>query len=197
MDMFPRKRSMAGGYWKWSVIGQRLTGDWKMIYKSKKGWWSVCLWVVPLLAAMIGAVVLIIGAIMSPALESVRVPPTIVGVGIIAISAFLLWCYLSASSEITAEELVVRFGPFRWRYRLSSIAEAIPTRVPLGPGLNLVTSWDMVYIRFRGPSGRAVGWPLAISPTNKTEFLRELAGRVPALAGRGERAQEDATRLEP
>ncbi len=57
-------------------------------------------------------------------------------------------------------------------------------------------SWDMVCIRFRGPGGRAAGWPLRISPANKTEFLRELAERVPGLRGRDEGTQEDSRRLE-
>jgi Bacterial PH domain len=172
-----------------------------MIYRSKKAWLGALLIVAIALAGTIVGVVLIYASILdltkSPLPVSGRVALAILGLGIIAICGILLWSYLSASYEITPEELVVRFGPIRPRYRLSSIAEAIPTRVPLRPGLNLVTSWDIVYIRFRGPSGRAAGWPLAISPANKTEFLRELADRVPGLSVLGEGTQEDSRRLEP
>jgi hypothetical protein len=108
----------------------------------------------------------------------------------IALCAILLWSFLSASYEITPEELIVRFGPIRLRYRLSTIVEAIPTCVPLGAAsLNFATSWDLVYIKFR-PGGL----PLAISPANKTEFLRELAERVPGLVVRAESGEAHTPR---
>jgi hypothetical protein len=160
-----------------------------MIYRSKKSWLSALLVGAISLAPMNGGMVLIYVAIVNPMSHlsvSGRAAVAFGGILAIVFGAILLWSYLSVSYEVTPEELVVRFGPIRPRYRLSSIAEGIPTRVPRSPGLNFVTSWDIVYIRFRGPSGRAVGWPLAISPANKTEFLRELAERVPGLGGRDE-----------
>jgi hypothetical protein len=170
-----------------------------MIYKSKKVWWSALLFGAPSLAAMIAGVLLIYGVIVDPMSQlpkSGRVALSIGGVAAIVFGGILLWTYVSASYEVTPEELVVRFGPIRMRYRLSSIAEAVPTRVPLGPGLSFATSWDMVYIRFRGPSGRAVGWPLIISPANKTEFLHELAERVPGLGGHDDCGQGHPTRFD-
>jgi hypothetical protein len=170
-----------------------------MIYRSKKVWWGALLFVAPALAGMIGGVVLIIPAFLSATPGSVRVPLAIGGVVLFATCAILPWSYLSASYEVTRDELIVRFGPFRLRYQLSSIAEVIPARAPLAratPSLNFATSWDLVYIRFRRPDGRVAGLPLAISPANKTEFLRELAERVPGLGGRGEGANDDTTRLE-
>jgi hypothetical protein len=126
----------------------------------------------------------------------------VVGVGCIAIGTLVLplvlWLSLSGSYEITPEELIVRFGPFRQRYQLSSIAEANATTMPLGPlGLGLGTSpdWDCVSIKFR-PDGRFTPWPLVICPDNKAEFLRELAERVPGLGGRDEGTQKDSTRLD-
>jgi hypothetical protein len=167
-----------------------------MIYRSKKAWWSALLFVGPSLVGIIGGVAAFcvsIVMLMGTAPDRVPVSLTIAGMGLfgIAAGALLLWIYLSASFEITAEELVVRFGPFRLRFRLSWIAEVIPTRPPRGVALNFVTSWDMVYIRFRKGS-----LPLRISPANKTEFLRELAERVPGLRGLGDGTQEDSTRLE-
>ena len=124
----------------------------------------------------------------SPAPESARLSTalTVIGVGIIAVCAFVIWLYVSTSYEITVDELIVRFGPFRRRFQLASITEAIPRNAPLGPALSLATSWDMVYIKFRKSA-----WPLAVSPANKTEFLRDLAERVPGLARRGDGAQKD------
>jgi hypothetical protein len=168
-----------------------------MIYRSQKVWWSALLFVAPALAGLIVGVGLIAMPLMAPALEPARVPLMIGGAVAIVAAAIPVWFYLSISYEITPEDLIVRFGPIRLRYRLSSIAEAIPTRVPLGPAWSFATSWDMVYIRFRSPDGRAAGQPLAISPANKAEFLRELAERGPGLGGLNEGTREDSTRLEP
>jgi hypothetical protein len=163
-----------------------------MVYRSKKVWWSVLLFVAPSLAGMIGGVAGIAAIFTNPVPGSVRGLLAVALVVTIALSAILLWSFLSASYEITPEELVVRFGPIRLRYRLSTIIEAIPARGPIiRVSLSFATSWDLVYIKFR-PGGL----PLTISPANKTEFLRELAERVPGLRGRGEGAQEDSTRRE-
>jgi hypothetical protein len=160
-----------------------------MIYRSKKDWWSVLLVATP---ALVGAVVvLIIGTSIDPVPESARVPLAIAGVVIIAVQAILLW-FFSASYEITPEELIVRFGPIRLRYRLSTIVEAIPRRGPLArASVNFATSWDLVYIIFRG---REPGLPMTISPVNKAEFLRELAERVPGLVVRAESGPAQTTR---
>jgi hypothetical protein len=168
-----------------------------MVYRSKKVWWGALVFGTPVLAGVIGGVVLTLFTSANPAPESVRAPLAIAGAMMIVVPAILLWSYFSAAYEITSEELIVRFGPIRMRYRLASIVEAIPTLVPLGPAWSLATSWDMVYIKFRGPAGRAAGLPLAISPANKAEFLRELAERVPGLVGPVESGRAHPTRLEP
>jgi hypothetical protein len=165
-----------------------------MIYRSTKIWSGALLFAMPSLAGL----VLICPVMMpsqSPTLESARISRAVGGVGLILIAAgaILLWGYMSAAYEITAEKLIVRFGPFRLRYQLSSITAAIAARVPpLRASWNLATSWDLVYISFRNSS-----LPLAISPANKAEFLRELADRVPGLSVRGEGTQENSRRLEP
>jgi len=141
---------------------------------------------------MIGGVVVIYVCIVTPISQSpvsARVAVTIVGVVMIAIGAILLWSYISFSYEITPTQLIVRIGPFRLRYPLDSIAEAIPTLVPAGTAVNLTTSRATVCIKFRLWDGYVHGGPLAISPANKAEFLRELAERVPRLGGHGESGQ--------
>ncbi len=177
-----------------------------MIYRSKKAWWSAFLFVGPSLVCMIGGVVVIYAGIvapMSPLPESARVELTIrsvvaiVGVVMIVIGAILLWSYISWAYEITPTQLIVRIGPFRLRYPLDSIAEAIPTLVPAGTAVNLSTSRATVCIKFRVWDGYVHGGPLAISPANKAEFLRELAERAPRLGGHGESGQGRTTRLEP
>jgi hypothetical protein len=165
-----------------------------MIYRSKKVWWGALLFATPALAGLV-----LIYAVMMPSQnptpQSARISRAGGGVGLIliAVGAIFLWGYMSASYEITAEKLIVRFGPFRLRYQLSSITEAIATTVPLSrASWNFATSWDLVYITF----GK-YGMPLAISPANKTEFLRELADRVPGFSVRGEDTQKDSRRIGP
>jgi hypothetical protein len=68
------------------------------------------------------------------------------------------------------------------------------TRVPSGPGWKFAMSYDMVCIQFRGPGGRAAGWPLRIAPENQTEFLRELSDRVPGITVLGAGVREELRR---
>jgi hypothetical protein len=100
-------------------------------------------------------------------------------VGKIAVVAVLAWSYLSGCHQITPEALIARFELSRLRYQLSSITEAVGTLTPLGAAWSVAMSRDMVYIRLRNS-----GLPLAISPAIKTEFLRELADRMPGLNSR-------------
>jgi hypothetical protein len=67
----------------------------------------------------------------------------------------------------------------------------------VGLAWSFATSWDVVYIKFRGSDVRGAGMPLAISPANKTEFLLELAERVSGLGERDESGQGRTMRLEP
>jgi hypothetical protein len=115
-----------------------------------------------------------------------RVAPVLLAIALvamIAIGAIRYWSFHSTSYEITPDELVVRFWPFRLHYRLASIAEVYPTpaRRPRGRGWNFTTSLDYVYITFRLPNRNWTGWPIAISPADKSNFLRELAERVPGI----------------
>ncbi len=157
-----------------------------MIYRLQKlGRDAWALVVAPLLGIVVGVLVIHEGIVNSdsPISDLARLSPAlkILGVGIIAIGALvgalLLWIRLSAQYEITSEELIVRSGPVRLRYPLSSIAEAIVTRSSLGPAF-----LDVIHIQFRlDRDHRRVPMPLRIAPVNQTEFLRELAERVPGL----------------
>jgi hypothetical protein len=158
------------------------------MYRSQKVWWIALLSNPPLTA---GVTVLIYAAIVTlshwiaakPTPESPPVLLAIALVAMIAIGAIRYWSFHSTSYEITPDELVVRFWPFRLHYRLASIAEVYPTpaRRPRGRGWNFTTSLDYVYITFRLPNRNWTGWPIAISPADKSNFLRELAERVPGI----------------
>jgi hypothetical protein len=165
-------------------VGELREGSRNVIYRPARDRLIVA---APLVGILVGIVVIRDVGVWSasPVPERVRVALTILASGIIAICSLLLWAYLSASYEITADKLIVRFGPVRLQYPLSSIREAIATRVPLGPALQFPSSSNMVYIKFR-PTGRVARLPLAISPANQADFLRELAERAPGIVVRGE-----------
>jgi hypothetical protein len=92
----------------------------------RKVWWGAFLFLAPSLIGIIAGVVMIcvaIGGSANPVSEPARVALTAGGVGTIAVCAVLAWSYLSASYEVTSDELVVRFGPIRLRYQLCSVTD--------------------------------------------------------------------------
>jgi hypothetical protein len=148
-----------------------------LIYPAKRARWCV---------ALIGAIgILLIGfgvaMLAMPAPSGTRGVLLAAGVVLVALGALFLWALSTACYEITPSHLVVKFGPIRPRFALEDVAEAVPTKVPLGPALSFVTSWDMVYIRFRSASGRGSRLPLVISPSDQATFLRELAQKAPGM----------------
>jgi hypothetical protein len=79
---------------------------------------------------------------------------------------------------LTASDLVVRSGPFRWQVPLNEIRTVVPTRSPLSsPALSL----DRLRIDY-GQSR----W-LMVSPKDREGFLRALDARRGAVAARGDR----------
>ena len=83
------------------------------------------------------------------------------------------------SYEKRSQFVAVSDGPIRWRVRLDSIEEVVPTRNPLSsPALSL----DRLRIRY---SGSRMG--IMISPENKAIFMQDLAARVDGLEVEGER----------
>ena len=79
-----------------------------------------------------------------------------------------LWILTSTSYTLTAQELVVRSGPLRWRIPLADIREVAPTSSPLSaPALSLKRP------RIRYANGRSV----LVSPAQPAAFLADLNAR--------------------
>ena len=79
-----------------------------------------------------------------------------------------LWILTSTSYTLTAQELVVRSGPLRWRIPLADIREVAPTSSPLSaPALSLKRP------RIRYANGRSV----LVSPAQPAAFLADLDAR--------------------
>lgn len=84
---------------------------------------------------------------------------------------FVVWIWWGTGYRVTADELQVRSGPFRWRVPLAAITAVRRTRNPLSsPALSL----DRLEVRY-GP-----GRVLLISPLDREGFLAVLRARCPA-----------------
>jgi Bacterial PH domain len=130
-------------------------------------------------------VVGIAGLVALSGVASMLSAPTPVGVK--ALFAFILlgivglvgWMFMTTGYELSNTALTVRSGPFTWVIALDDIEEIYPSRNPLSaPALSL----DRIAIQSK--RGRQ---PLLISPTDRDEFLQDLARRAPGLVKDGSR----------
>jgi hypothetical protein len=147
-----------------------------MVYPAKKDWWVACL-ILPAGLGLLGGTVVAVSQAAAGAVPPqawlLALLPAVVGL-------LLLWMFLGTSYEIGESDLVARLGPFRWRVPLGAIEEVVATtgfRLVFGTGL--AWSLNMLHVRYRKGSGRTA--VVSISPQDKDEFIRELAGVVPGL----------------
>ncbi|MBV7540353.1 PH domain-containing protein [Acidovorax sp. sic0104] len=87
-----------------------------------------------------------------------------------------LWLLLDTNYTVTADELLVRSGPFRWRIALGQVHEVLPARSwRSSPALSL----DRLRIRYG--QGRSI----LVSPREKQRFVDTLRERCPSLLTTG------------
>ncbi|PZN13402.1 MAG: hypothetical protein DIU69_00530 [Bacillota bacterium] len=88
----------------------------------------------------------------------------------LGISLLIAWLWFGTGYRITAAELHVKAGPFRWRVPLSSIRRVRPTNSPLSaPALSLR----------RLEIALEHGQSILVSPTNRESFIALLRDRCP------------------
>ncbi|MBV7454819.1 PH domain-containing protein [Acidovorax sp. sif1233] len=107
-------------------------------------------------------------------LNSGATPPVLALVAVILAFALVLpaWVALDTNYTFTAEELLVRSGPFRWRIALGDVCEVSPSRSWISsPALSL----DRLCIRYG--AGRSV----LVSPREKQRFIDTLLQRCPSV----------------
>jgi hypothetical protein len=130
-------------------------------------------WVLLVLGGGTAVAIVSSGAVLVAGDASTRVAALLAaafGVGLPA------WILLSTSYTLTAEDLVVRSGPFRWRLPIADITAIVPTRNPLSsPALSL----NRLRITTRGRAD------VMISPADRAGFLADLEARRTA-AGSGD-----------
>ena len=132
----------------------------KLVFNSKIDGWLLVLLVSSALASLLASAVILI---------SLAPGPRALAGGITLIGAVLpVWLLVSTRYVLTADLLVVRSGPFRWRIPIREIKEIVPTNSPLSsPALSL-DRLRVVYGQKR--------W-IMISPLERERFLRELTLR--------------------
>jgi len=138
----------------------------QIVYPSKRDAWLV--------AVLWGGVVAVLGSVFTlwsnPEPLASRVVMTVL---LGAVAVLILWITYGTQYTLTAHELLIRSGPFRWRIALREIIEGFPTSNPVsGPACSL----DRLCVRY-GIGRRSI----LISPQDKEAFLGELVVRAPGL----------------
>jgi len=121
----------------------------------------------------LAAAAVVAGVAVPPALQSGRALDLLVPALVIVIAAVLpLWLVLDTNYTLTADDLLVRSGPFRWRVALSEVREVSPSRSWISsPALSL----DRLHI------GYGAGRSILVSPREKQRFVDCLRERCPAV----------------
>ena len=149
------------------------------MFESKRDAWIVILIWVGALLSMFGAIVQFTSA--APFLLRTAM---LMFLG--SAAAFILWMLHSIDYTLTEENLLIRCGPFRYRVPLPEIDSVRPSRNPLsGPACSL----DRLLIKWNDERKR-----ILISPSRKTDFLRELDKRCSQLKPEGSDLVRDSTR---
>jgi hypothetical protein len=101
------------------------------------------------------------------------------GALVFVLVGLIAWIFLRTGYIVTPSELIVRFGPFRWRVPLASIEEVSAASFwDKGPALSM----DRLTIQYGG-------WPtgLTVSPADREGFLNALLQMAPSLTRTGDR----------
>lgn len=143
----------------------------KIYYSKRDSWIVAVLW-----SAVVGMLIAAWQIGLSPTPKGLRVGMSAL---LLASAGLILWLLYSTLYKLTAQELVVRSGPFRWKVRLDSIQEISPTHNPLS---SPACSLDRLRIRYRESR-----FGIMISPADKAAFLQDILSRSPGLKIDGER----------
>lgn len=153
-----------------------------MTFPSKRDL-GVALVSLPLRLAMIGGSTYLLCLALTQGPSSL--PILIPGALLTGLGVLNLWAFFSTAYEITATNLLVRFGPLQWRIPLDRITEVVPNNT-LRPDRAWGTVWsvDRLVITYRRSNGKKAFLGVAVSPLDKAGFLRALAQAIPSLAGK-------------
>ncbi|OGA63377.1 PH domain-containing protein [Acidovorax sp. Leaf73] len=107
-------------------------------------------------------------------LNSGGTPPMLALLAVIVALTLLLplWLVLDTNYTLTADDLLIRSGPFRWRIVLGDVREVSPSRSWISsPALSL----DRLSIRYGADRS------ILVSPREKPRFIDALRQRCPSV----------------
>ena len=107
-------------------------------------------------------------------LNSGGTPPMLALLAVIVALTLLLplWLVLDTNYTLTADDLLIRSGPFRWRIVLGDVREVSPSRSWISsPALSL----DRLSIRYGADRS------ILVSPREKLRFIDALRQRCPSV----------------
>jgi hypothetical protein len=143
-----------------------------IVFKSKRdGWIVAVIWAGALLSVVGG-----VAQLSSTAPLAFRFAMLVL---LISAAAFMLWVLYSTYYTLTDEHLLIHCGPFRYCVPLAEIDMVKPSRNPLSSPAG---SLDRLLIKWNKERKR-----ILISPSRKTDFLRELDSRCAQLTPEGDR----------
>lgn len=153
-----------------------------MVYRAKREPIVVGVVVVDVIACVAAGTWFVWGA----ATGRMPWPMFVMGPSLVASSLFATWILLKSTYEIDNGELIVRQGPNRKRYPLSSIDEISPTQ-----GLPPSPAWAAGRLQVRLTPGTKPG-TLFLQPEDRSGFLQALSEADPGLRYDGERLTRGA-----
>jgi hypothetical protein len=136
----------------------------ELVFASKRDWWIVVL----LWASVLVSLVSVVAALRAEgATRESLFPLLLLGF----VWGLVMWVLYGTHYTLTAELLLIRSGPMRYKVPLAEIEAVRSTRNPLSsPALSL-DRLEITYGRRR----------IMISPEDKPRFLTELRARCPRL----------------
>jgi hypothetical protein len=150
-------------------------GEQRFVSK-RDAWLTIVIWIGALVSAGGG-----IGQLDAPASLPLKLLALLLLLGC---AAFMLWVLYGTDYTVSADDLHIRSGPFRFRVPLQEIESVAPSRNPLS---SPACSLDRLLIRYRDGRRRVL-----VSPEDKLSFLQALVTRSPRLALEGDRVRSRA-----
>jgi hypothetical protein len=143
-----------------------------MTYPPKRDLWIV------VLISLVAAVEVGVGGIIIAAAVRVRQPLlTLSGCLLVSVGGLIVWIFMSCHYEITADSVLIRFGPLRFALPIDSIVEVHSTsRFKVEFAWGLAWSIDRLVIKCQGRR-----MPYSISPEGKAAFVGELVRIRPGV----------------
>jgi PH (Pleckstrin Homology) domain-containing protein len=144
-------------------------------FPSKRDAWLV--WVLSLAAVLEAISAIALATVGPPSLWLSRVLPLILG----AAAVVMVWSLFGTSYRITGSDLVIRYGPLRWRVPVANISSVGRTnRIDASPALSL----NRLELRCMNPEKEFL-----VSPNEPVGFVAALKQINPSITVTGELAR--------